>query len=115
MLAGAYEYLRASEPFCRWKLPHAEESDEVGFYVTGHRDRFGHMHGDKRSPNAIIAVSESCVGSSIKLIEIMGHEMIHLYQHRQRTETAGTMHNAEFKRLAREVCRIHMFDFKAFV
>jgi hypothetical protein len=73
------------------------------------------MWGDKRSPNAEIALSETSIGSSAKLIEKMAHEMIHYYQHVRRRETANTEHNAEFKRLAREVCRIHLFDFKDFV
>lgn len=111
-LPAAYEYLRACEPFCRWKLPHA---DEVEFRVTRHRDRYGHMWGNKRSTDAEIALSESSIGSSIKLIEKMAHEMTHLHQHLHGGETANTEHNAAFKRLAREVCRVHLFDFKDFV
>jgi len=105
-LPAAYEYLRACDPFRGWKLP---EADEVGFQITRHADRFGH-HGGK-----IIAISERCVGSSWKLLEIMGHEMIHLYQFNKGTETSNTEHNAEFKRLARRVCSVHGWDPKAFV
>lgn len=111
-LPAAYEYLRACEPFRRWGLP---EADEVPFKVTRHRDRYGHMWGDKRSANAEIALSEANIGSSNKLIEKMGHEMIHFHQHLRRSETPGTQHNAEFRRLARQVCRIHGWDFKDFV
>lgn len=111
-LPAAYEYLRACEPFCRWKLP---EADEVEFHVTKHRDRYGHMHGDVRSKKAAIALSECCIGSSAKLIEKMAHECIHLKQHVHGGETANTTHNAEFKRLAKKVCAIHLFDFKDFV
>jgi hypothetical protein len=111
-LPAAYEYLRACEPFCRWGLP---EADEVAFRVSRHKDRFGHMRGDAGSPGAEIAVSEACVGSSARLIEVVGHEMIHLHQHMRKTETSGAQHNAEFKRLARQVCAEHVFDFKAFV
>lgn len=111
-LPAAYEYLRACEPFRRWKLP---EADEIGFKVTRHKDRYGHLHGDIRSPNADIAISERCVGSTAKLLQIMAHEMIHLKQHVEKTETSNTQHNAEFRRLAKAVCREHMFDFKDFV
>jgi len=31
MLAGVYEFLRTTEPFKAWKLPHA---DELGFAVV---------------------------------------------------------------------------------
>lgn len=111
-LPAAYEYLRACEPFCRLRLP---EADDVPFRVTRHKDRYGHMWGDKRSSNAEIVLSESCIGSSAKLIEKMAHEMIHLYQHIHKRETPNTQHNADFKRIARTVCRVHLFDFKDFV
>lgn len=110
-LPAAYEFLRACEPFCKWGLPHA---DEVEFTVGRRRDRFGHMRGDVRSLGAEIMVSEAIVGSVGRLVETMAHEMIHLRQHRRGTETSGTQHNAEFKRLAASVCRSMMFDPKAF-
>jgi len=111
-LPAAYEYLRACEPFRRWKLP---EADEVGFAVIRKRDRFGHMIGTVRSTEAVIGISEVCVGSTQKLIETMAHEILHLYQHLRNTETPGVQHNAEFRRLARLICKTHIFDFKAFV
>lgn len=111
-LPAAYEYLRACEPFCRWKLP---EADFVGFQVSRRRDRYGHTIGDVRSPDAVISISEVCVGSTIRLLETMAHEMIHLHQHLRKSESAGTQHNAEFRKLARAVCKQHVFDTKAFV
>lgn len=110
-LPAAYEYLRACEPFDKMRLP---EADEVGFSVTRHKDRYGHTVGFQRSTEATIGISEVCVGSTLKLHETMSHEMLHLYQHLRRTETPGVQHNAEFKRLARIVCRIHVFDPKSF-
>src|SRR5215475_4729604 len=41
-LENAYEYLRATLPFRRWNLPHA---DELVFRVMGARDRYGHFKG----------------------------------------------------------------------
>lgn len=43
----------------------------------------------------------------------MAHEMIHLHQHLRKTETRA-QHNAEFKRLAAQVCAQHIFDPKSF-
>jgi hypothetical protein len=111
-LPAAYEYLRSCAPFRRWGLPHA---DELEFKVTRDKDCWGYMHGDVRSPNAVIAISEIRTGSSATLLQVMAHEMTHLRQHVRKTETANTQHNAEFMRLARQVCRHHVFDFKAFV
>lgn len=112
MLENMYEYLRASRPFRGLKLPHA---DDVGFFITRHKDRYGHMSGYRRSKEAEIAISELLIGSSVKLAEKMAHEMIHLYQHIYQTETPNTQHNAEYKRLARAVCNEHWFDYKDFL
>lgn len=111
-LPAAYEYLRACEPFKKWGLPHA---DEVAFTVSRHRDRYAHMVGYQRSREAEIAISELRVGSTDTLMSTMAHEMVHLHQHLRGTETANTMHNADFMRLARAVCREHGFDPRAFV
>jgi hypothetical protein len=111
-LPAAYEFLRACQPFHRWNLP---EADAVEFKVTRDRDCWGYMHGDVRSPDAAIGISEIRVGSAATLLQVMAHEMIHLRQHVRRTETSNTQHNAEFMRLARLVCKHHCFDLKAFV
>ncbi|MBV9548892.1 MAG: SprT-like domain-containing protein [Alphaproteobacteria bacterium] len=111
MLARAYDYLRSSPPFIEWRLP---PSRTLLFRVTRHADRFSHVRGYIRSQGAEIAVSERKVGSSRVLIECMAHEMIHLHQHLQRSETPKTQHNAEFEALADLVCRLHGFDRKTF-
>lgn len=112
MMEGVYEYLRATQTLRALKLPHA---DEIGLKVTRDTDCYGWMHGDKRSKNADIGISEVCVGSSDVLVRTMAHEMIHLYQHRACTETSNTKHNAEYRRIARAVCAELVFDFRAFV
>lgn len=111
-LPAAYEFLRACKPFCDWKLP---EADEVGFQVSRHRDRFGHMQAWHGSDDVMIVISEAVVGSSDVLFRTLAHEVIHLHQHLRKTETTGVQHNAEFKRLARVVCAEHVFDLKAFL
>jgi hypothetical protein len=111
LLAAAYEYLRSSPPFRGWHLP---DADEVGFTVTRHQDRFSHLKRFVRSKEAEVGVSEQLVGRSHTLIEAMAHEMVHLFQHLRGTETPGTHHNAQWQRLAKNVCRHHGFDPKTF-
>jgi hypothetical protein len=114
MLEGAYEYLRASPPFCRWGLP---ESDQIMFRVLGAKDRFGHFRGRHRRARgengySELAISAGLVRSTDLLMATMAHEMIHLYQ--DESGSARGNHNPEFLRLARRVCSIHGFNFEAF-
>jgi hypothetical protein len=111
MLENAYEFLRTTLPFRRMNLPHA---DNLVFRVMGARDRFGHFKGrikDNVDLNEI-GVSQHIVHSTDMLMATMAHEMIHLYQH----EKGGTrgLHNAQFKRIAARVCRVHGFDLESF-
>lgn len=110
-LAAAYEYLRAEGPLSELGLPHARK---IKFSVKNYRDRFSHMIGYRRSKDAEIAISERYVGSSLILLSSMSHEQIHLYQHREGTETPNTHHNAEFEEIADRVCEFHHFDRKTF-
>jgi hypothetical protein len=107
-LENAYEYLRATLPFRRMDLPHA---DNLVFRVMGARDRFGHFRGRiKTMPDLNeIGVSIRVVNSTDLLMATMAHEMIHLFQHEKGTATKSS-HNAEFERIASRVCRIHGFD-----
>lgn len=114
MLEAAYEYLRASQPFRGWNLPHA---DQVMFRVLGARDRFGHFRGRHRKARgengfSEIAISARLVKSSELLIATMAHEMIHLYQ--DENGAARGHHNAAFRKLARRVCAVHGFDHAEF-
>lgn len=110
-LAANYEYLRSTPPFDELNLPPARK---IKFHVKRYRDRFSHMIGYRRSTEAEIAISEILVGSTFVLTASMGHEMIHLYQHCEKTETAKTQHNAEFEQMADRVCEVHGFDRKTF-
>jgi SprT-like family len=111
-LETAYEYLRATLPFRRMNLPHA---DNLIFRVMGARDRFGHFRGRIKATPELneIGVSICVVKSTDLLMATMAHEMIHLYQHERGGCTKGA-HNAEFKRIAARVCRIHGFDHETF-
>ena len=108
ILEAAYEYLRATPPFARWKLP---PGDEVAFRVLVTRDICGqHRHDGKQH---IIDVSTGRHEHTASLMITMAHEMVHLAQALRATETAGD-HNREFQRLGRLVCRHHGFDSKEF-
>jgi hypothetical protein len=107
MLEAAYEFLRTSEPFRRWKLPHA---DDIAFRITRHADRFGEFEaGD---PPAI-SVSDRIVGHTQTLLMTLAHEMIHLRHHRLGARN-DVEHGTRFRRDAAHVCRHHGWDAKAF-
>ncbi len=103
LMEATYEYLRATPPFSRWRLPHA---DDIEFRVTRHRDRHGQCvtDGDRH----IIVASEIKIRRTHSLIELMAHEMVHVHCHRQGEMRAE--HGAVFRRHAATVCRYHGFD-----
>lgn len=107
MLEAAYEFLRTTEPFRRWKLPHA---DDVAFKVTRHSDRFGEFEA---AEPPMIAVSERIVGHAQTLLMTLAHEMIHLRHHLAGVR-GDVEHGANFRRNAARVCRHHGWDAKAF-
>lgn len=105
-LEAAYEYLRTTLPFRRWKLPHA---DEVEFHVIHKRGMFADCEtaGEKHT----IRISTVKVGRTQTLIETMAHEMVHVRLDRQGVKAH---HGADFQRCAAQVCRHHGFDPKTF-
>lgn len=107
-LEAAYEFLRVSEPFRRWKLPHA---DAITFRVTSDPKVFGRFIGG--NGKYTIVVSEASASHTIKLLETIAHEILHLAQHLSGHETKSE-HNADFKKKARRICDVHGFDPKAF-
>jgi hypothetical protein len=111
-LENAYEYLRATLPFRRMNLPHA---DNLVFRVMGARDRYGHFKGRIKDNSDLneIGLSQTKVHSTDVLMATMAHEMIHLHQHEKGSCTRG-VHNGQFQRIAARVCRIHGFDPETF-
>jgi hypothetical protein len=107
MLRAAYEYLRTTPPFRRWKLPPA---DEVEFHVTRHKDRTGDCE-TSAGHEPLIRVSATLVGWTASLLATMAHEMIHVHLDRKKVRAA---HGWEFRRAAAQVCRHHGFDPKLF-
>lgn len=112
ILASAYDFLRCTQPYKGWKLPH---SDDIEFHVTKDRELVGHYARTPRKMDHEIGISAESVSQTNTLIFYMGHEMIHLYQAIQKTDTGKAMHNAEFKRLARQACAVHGWDSKLFI
>lgn len=115
LLEAAYELLRTTPPFKRWKLPHA---DAVEFHVfkarhrrhmadyewfavngkaSGHRIRIA-VHKDHRLLTGVVAS--------------MAHEMCHMRQRLMGTDYAS--HGRVFKRLAAQVCRAHGWQLDSF-
>ncbi len=108
ILRGAYDFVRTTQPFHRWKLPPGEE---VEFRVVAKPDQRGwHTRSLTASSHHVIGISRACIGRTDSLIMVMAHEMVHVRQSARGTETSNTVHNAEFRRLARIVCGHHGFD-----
>lgn len=104
-LAAAYECLRAFHPFKRWALPPATT---LKFRVVRSRENHGAFWMDGATP--VVEVSERKHGHLGSLMETVGHEMIHLRQRLKKTETPNAQHNAEFNRLAIQVCKTFGWD-----
>lgn len=108
MLENAYELLRTTPPFRRWKLPHA---DEVVFRVTNSHDVRGTF---QKSPHLTIEISAFCTINLKSLIEVMAHEMVHLHEDTNHGARADVDHSAAFKRFSKQVCKAHNFDERLF-
>lgn len=112
-LEAMYDCLRVYPPFCKWKLPLGKEIHQ--FRVTNHKDQEGHYTRYVGTDKHIISISGSRIGFFNSLAQVMAHEMIHLKQGIAKTETPNAIHNAEFLRIARSVCKRFGWDEKTFV
>lgn len=104
-VAAAYEFLRHFAPFSRWKLP---EADAVAIHVKAIRDHGLYWYDKCHN----ITVSSLLVDSPPSLLDVTAHEMIHL---RQQLRGDPLTHNAEFRRMAKQVCREFAWDVKRFI
>lgn len=104
-LKAAYEFLVETPPFNKWGLP---DSEDIVFQVTRSRKTTGFysLHNGKH----YIGASRFKIGHTLTLIELIGHEMVHLHQKVACMETKGVEHNAAFHKLAKQVCKYHGFD-----
>lgn len=110
-LIAAYEYLRSTEPFNRLKLP---DPDDLEFRVTSHVDRFGHFDDrDGKYPYPNISISAVHVRTGLMLLETAAHEMVHIARFVS-GDRGWESHGPKFKRLAKQVCRVHGFKLETF-
>lgn len=107
ILEASYDFLRATPPFRGWRLPKGED---VTFNVTKTRGTLGSYTRYIRTDRHIINISGARISHPELLINVMAHEMVHLVLGVRKTETPNTEHSAEFRRLARIVCKHHGFD-----
>lgn len=114
ILEAAYNYLRATPPFSKWKLP---ESDAVEFHVTRTQPTKAHniIYGDynNRPGKPRIRISHNAHKNQYMVVLTMAHEMVHMYQY-QPGARGSYDHGPKFKRLAAQVCRAHGFDPETF-
>jgi len=106
---SCYEFMRTMPPFCQYKMP---PGDEIEFQVVKDRRLFG-WHKMIKGRH-IVAISKNGIGFTSSLIFFVSHEMIHLLQAERGTDT-NSIHNAEFRKIAKTVCRLNGFDYKAFI
>ena len=111
VIEAAYEYLRATEPFSAWHLPHA---DDVEFAVTRHRDREGDHSTYRGTTEHIIRVSSYHIKTTRTLLVCLAHEMIHAHMDRAKLNQRND-HGSQFKRLAARVCSVHGWEVEKFL
>jgi hypothetical protein len=105
MLEGAYELLRTTAPFKSWHLP---DGETVSFQVTGSRKTSG-LHFYERGQHAI-CVSQNNHRTLRTLLEVVAHEMVHMYETKLGLARSDVEHSTRFKELAKRVCAYHGFD-----
>lgn len=109
-LAGVYEMLRAFPPFSSWKLPPAS----LVKFQTLKTDRW-HADWWIEGSTHHVRVSTKKHYHLSSLTESMAHEMIHVRQRINKTETKGADHNAAFLKDAKRVCKAFGFDYGQFL
>jgi hypothetical protein len=104
MVESAYDFLRGTPPFKRWKLP---VPDDVVFHVTGARSHMAAYAPDGKKGHQIY-VSAKMVGHTDTLLKAVAHEMAHMRQ--QVMGDRSLAHNANFFRLTARIAKYHGFD-----
>lgn len=109
-VAALYEFFRATPPMTKWSLP---EADEVAFNVVEKVDGGVAEYQSYVDDSHRISIAFEPNKDLLNLAMTLSHEMVHLGM-----EIKGISDNAphgrEFRRRARQVCRVHGFDEKAF-
>lgn len=99
---AAYEFLRSTAPFNRWKLP---PGDLVAFKVSKKAtDYYGwHIPGERHT----IQIAAAVHGHTMTLLKTIAHEMVHVAQ---KTMKWPYGHNQSFDKAWARVARLHGFD-----
>lgn len=110
IVAGMYDLLRLTPPFCKWRLP---PSDDVAFGIMAASDRAGDYHWCATKQVHTIRANGAWCGHLPALVRIIAHEMVHM--HLQIAYPRDRAHHGRrFLRCAAQVCRHHHLDPKAF-
>lgn len=105
VLRTCYDFLATTEPFVKWNLPDGEDV----VFRTG-RDQSCQGWHEMREGKHIIYISAARIGRTHALVEVMAHEMIHLYEREANFDRPNVEHSAAFRKLAARVCKVHGFD-----
>lgn len=93
---------------------HLPPAEEVEFIVGSWYDRQAHYNSDVNHEAHEIAISARWCGTYNTLLQLVAHEMIHMDQRIRKTESR-TLHNAEYRKISRYVCRLFQWDLKPFI
>jgi hypothetical protein len=110
IVEATYELLRVTPPFNKWRLP---PGDAVEFRVTASCTMMGTCDVHAAAP--CIELSERLHGHLSTVLQTVAHEMLHLWQDGRRARRLTVAHNAEFRRVAQRIARIHGFDPRTFI
>lgn len=105
IVEAAYEVLRLTKPFNRWKLPDPDEIEFRAVKMTG-QDQAYCVHDGKRH---VIAIAINKHTSLHSLIPTLAHEMLHMHLDRAYPRDRAH-HGKRFHRHADQICRHHTFD-----
>lgn len=105
ILEAAYNYLRATPPFSKWKLP---DSDAVEFRINLRPKEFGEIFWQADGTPQISVSAVKCKTTK-DLVETVAHEMVHYHQYIAAYRNSAS-HGPKFKALAAQVCKQHGFD-----
>lgn len=107
ILEAAYELLRATPPFSKWKLSHP---DDLIFAVDV--DRSCHAKFDCWTDGTRkITVSAHYIKGTQELLPTMAHEMVHL---RQELTKHNDHHGPWFQKWSKQVCDAHGWNLATF-
>lgn len=101
----AYELLRASPPFKRWRLPSPDTIEFHAVPMRGQDQADCHWNGNRH----VIRIASNRHHSLPPLIVTMAHEMVHLHLDISYPRDRAH-HGRRFNQHADIVCRHHVFD-----